>query len=214
MLRAAVGVADERGIESLTMRRLADVLDAEAMSLYHHVANKEEVLDGVVDVIAAEINEAVGRLTLPTKGARWKPAARLRVLTAREVLLRHPWAPRVFVSRTSTSAGILEYYDGLLAIMQAGGFSHDLCHRALHTLGSRALGFNQELFDPGDAPTGPEAAAAMAGMAERFPHLVGMLAEVAHDDPDSTLGWCDAQTEFEFGLDLILEGLDRMRDTV
>jgi hypothetical protein len=83
----------------------------------------------------------------------------------------------------------------------------------LHALGSRALGFTQELFDPGDGAGGEEAAAAMASMADQLPHLVGMMMEVAHDDPDSTLGWCDDQTEFEFGLDLILDGLDRMRET-
>jgi hypothetical protein len=90
--------------------------------------------------------------------------------------------------------------------MLAGGFSHDLGHHALHALGSRALGFSQELFDPGPGDGEPP-----AEMVAAFPHLTAMLAEVAHDDPDSTLGWCDDQTEFEFGLDLILDGLDRLR---
>src|SRR5207249_2222023 len=91
------------------------------------------------------------------------------------------------------------------------GIDNHLAHQALHALGSRALGFTQELFNPGAEPGGPEATAAISAMAEHFPHLTGMLLEVAHDDPDSTLGWCDAQAEFEFGLDLILDGLDRMR---
>ena len=86
---------------------------------------------------------------------------------------------------------------------------YDQIHHALHALGSRALGFTQELFNPapGDAQSGAE----LAALAEQVPNLVGMLAEVAHDDPDSTLGWCDDQTEFEFGLDLLLDGLDRLR---
>jgi AcrR family transcriptional regulator len=213
VLRAAVKVADERGIEALTMRRLAEELGAEAMSLYYHVANKEDVLDGVVDVIVAEINSVVDRIDVPAKGADWKQAVRQRVLSARAVLLRHPWAPRVFETRTNTSPAVLQYHDALIGLMRDGGFSFDLIHHALHALGSRALGFTQELFDPGDGAGGTEAAAAMESMAERLPHLVGMLMEVAHDDPDSTLGWCDDQTEFEFGLDLILDGLDRMRET-
>jgi hypothetical protein len=96
--------------------------------------------------------------------------------------------------------------------MRDGGFSYDVTHHALHALGSRALGFTQELFDPGDG-VGEEASAALESMADQFPHLFGMMAEVAHDDPDSTLGWCDDQFEFEFGLDIILDGLDRMRET-
>ena len=212
VLRAAVKVADERGIEALTMRRLAEELGAEAMSLYYHVTNKEDVLDGVVEVIATEINNVVGQIDLPAKGADWKKAVRQRILSARGVFLRHPWAPRVFETRTNTSPAVLQYHDALIGLMRDGGFSYDLIHHALHALGSRALGFTQELFDPGDGAGGAEAAAAMQSMAEQLPHLVGMLMEVAHDDPDSTLGWCDDQTEFEFGLDLILDGLDRMRE--
>ncbi|WP_407924600.1 TetR/AcrR family transcriptional regulator [Catellatospora vulcania] len=211
VLRAAVDIADEGGIAAVTMRRLAESLGAEAMSLYHHVANKEQVLDGVVDVIAAEINDAVGRLTLPTRGKAWKAAARARILTARQILLRHPWAPAVFESRTTTSPAVLVYYDGLVGIMRDGGFSNDLAHHAMHALGSRALGFSQELFTPGDGPATGEPDPVLASMAARLPNLVGMLAEVMHDDPDSTLGWCDDQSEFEFGLDLLLDGLDRRR---
>jgi len=212
VLRAAVKVADGGGIESLTMRRLAEELGSEAMSLYYHVANKDEVLDGIVDVIASEINGVVDQLDVPSEGADWKNAVRQRILSAREVFLRHPWAPRVFETRTSTSPAVLRYHDGLIGLMRDGGFSYDLAHHSLHALGSRAMGFAQELFDPGDGTGDENADAALEGMAEQLPHLVGMMMEVAHDDPDSTLGWCDDQTEFEFGLDLILDGLDRMRD--
>ncbi|WP_342780385.1 TetR/AcrR family transcriptional regulator C-terminal domain-containing protein [Catellatospora sichuanensis] len=211
VLRAAIELADEGGIAAVTMRRLAESLGAEAMSLYHHVANKDQVLDGVVDVIAAEINEAVGRIAVPTRGAAWKSAARERILTARQVLLRHPWAPAVFESRTTTSPAVLLYYDGLVGIMRDGGFSNDLAHHAMHAFGSRALGFSQELFTPSGGPTTGEPDPVLASMAVRLPNLVGMLAEVMHDDPDSTLGWCDDQSEFEFGLDLLLDGLDRRR---
>src|SRR5438477_3458438 len=118
VLRAAVELADEHGLAALTMRRLAEELGAEAMSLYYHVANKEAVLDGVVDTIAAEINEVVDRIDLPSKGADWKKAVRQRILSAREVFLRHPWAPRVFESRTATSPAVLRYHDGLVGLMR------------------------------------------------------------------------------------------------
>lgn len=212
VLRAAVKLADKGGIESLTMRRLAEELGAEAMSLYYHVANKQEVLDGIVDVIAEEINDAVGQIDLPSKGAAWKPAVRRRILSAREVMLRHPWAPGVFETRANLSPAVVRYFDGLVGLMRDGGFSYDVAHHALHALGSRAVGFTQELFDPGDGAADPEAMSALEGMADQLPHLVGMLMEITHDDPGSTLGWCDDQTEFEFGLDLILDGLDRMRE--
>jgi len=213
VFRAAVEIADEDGIESLTMRRLAEQVGAEAMSLYYHVAKKEDVLDGIVDLIVQEINDTVDKIGVPAQGAGWKEAVRQRILTARQVLLRHRWAPHVLETRTTTSLAILRYHNGLVGLMRAGGFSYDLIHHALHALGSRALGFTQELFDPGTGSGGGEADAALESMAGQLPYLVGMMAEIAHDDPDTTLGWCDDQTEFEFGLDLILDGLDRMRGT-
>ncbi|HZB29200.1 MAG TPA: TetR/AcrR family transcriptional regulator C-terminal domain-containing protein [Streptosporangiaceae bacterium] len=213
VLYAAVDLADKGGIESLTMRRLAEEVGAEAMSLYYHVANKQEVLDGIVDVIAQEINDVVDKIDAPATGADWKMAVRRRILAAREVLLRHPWAPGVLETRTKASLAIVRYLDGLIGLMRAGGFSYDVAHHALHALGSRALGFTQELFNPGAGSADEEANAMLASMADRLPHLVAMLSEIAHDDPDSTLGWCDDQREFEFGLDLILDGLDRMRET-
>jgi len=211
VLQAAVKVADDGGIESLTMRRLAEELGAEAMSLYYHVANKEDVLDGMIDVIAREINDVVDRIEAPSTGPEWKTAVRRRILSARQVLLRHPWAPGLLETRASTSQAILRYYDGLVGLLRNGGFSYDLTHHALHALGSRSLGFAQELFDPGDTAGDEEDTATLENMAGQLPNLVGMMQEIAHDDPGSTLGWCDDQTEFEFALDLILDGLDRTR---
>jgi AcrR family transcriptional regulator len=211
VLRAAIKIADQSGIESLTMRRLAEELGAEAMSLYYYVASKEDLLDGIADAVVAEINDAVSTIDVPSTGASWKMAVRQRILSAREVLLRHRWAPRVLETRTTTSLAVLLYYDGLLRLMRDGGFSYDLIHHALHALGSRALGFSQEMFDPSSGASDEETAAALERMAGQIPHLVSMFMEVAHDDPDSTLGWCDDQTEFEFGLDLILDGLDKTR---
>ncbi|WP_454198842.1 TetR/AcrR family transcriptional regulator [Nocardia sp. Marseille-Q1738] len=211
VLRAAIRIADEHGIQSVTMRRIGDELGAEAMSLYYHVAKKDDLLDGIVDLVAREINDAVEQIDIAPRTADWKTSVRQRILTAREVLLRHRWAPGLFETRTTVSLEVLRYYDALLGLMLAGGFSYDLAHHAMHALGSRALGFTQELFDPGDTGADSGTDADLAAMAEQLPNIVGMLSEIAHDDPDSTLGWCDDQTEFEFGLDLILDGLDRIR---
>jgi len=208
VLLAAVSLADSEGLGAATMRRIAEALDAEAMSLYYYVANKDDLFDGIVDLLMAEINAVVDRDE--ATGRDWKQAMRRRILSAREILLRHPWAPKVLESRTTMRPAVVIYHDRLVGLMRSGGFSNDLAHHALHALGSRALGFSQELFDPNGAAAGADDRM-LADLAEQVPNLAGMLAEVAHDDPDSTLGWCDDQSEFEFSLDLILDGLDRLR---
>ena len=213
ILVAAVEVADTGGLDSLTMRGLADALDVEAMSLYYHVANKEALLDGVAEMAVEEILEAIADLPGATGPEDWKEAMRSRILKAREVMLRHKWAPSVLESRTTMNGAILRYYHGFLEVFQAGGMSYDLAHHAMHALGSRALGFSQELFDPTPG-TSEEAASEelLAQMATELPLFVEFMEEIAHDDPeDQTLGWCDDQTEFEFALDLMLDGLDRLR---
>ncbi|MGH3240804.1 MAG: TetR/AcrR family transcriptional regulator [Spirillospora sp.] len=214
VLRAAVELADRDGLGSLTMRRLAQEVGVEAMSLYHHVANKEAVFDGLVEVVLGEVVAAAEDADAPPPEQDWQAALRARILAAREVFLRHRWAPQVLESRTTTNPLVIAYYDQVVALLRAGGFSFDLAHRALHVLGSRALGFTQELFQPdspGTEATDAEAAVIMERMAERFPNIVGMIAAAVHDDPDGTLGFCDDQFEFEFALDLILEGLERRR---
>ena len=209
VLTAAIELADSGGLESVTMRRLAEVLGAEAMSLYYHVSNKNDVLDGMADLIARKINE----ISVPeTPGDSWKTKVRRRILVSREVLLAHRWAPGLFALRETTSPAIIAYHDTLIGLMHEGGLSYDLIHHGLHALGSRALGFSQELFATGNT-TVPEEE--LQQLAAAFPHLAAMLREVAHDDPDSTLGWCDDQVEFEFGLDLILDGLQaRAREAI
>jgi len=146
VLRAAVEIADADGLEAVTMRRIGEAIGAEAMSLYYHVANKNDLLDGIVDVLMDELTEAVGRDVVVDTD--WKAAMRHRILTARQIMLRHPWAPRLLESRTTMRPAVVLYHDRLVGLMRAGGFSYDLAHHALHALGSRALGFSQELFDP------------------------------------------------------------------
>ncbi len=207
VLEAAVALADEGGIEALTMRRLAESLGVEAMSLYYHVANKERLLDGIVEAVMAEVNADVDRTDLPPD---WKAGLRTRILISRNVMLRHRWAPGVIETRTSMSPEFLGYYDAIVGHFLAGGFSTDLAHHALHALGSRSIGFTQELFEPDDQAPGEEDMEMMELMAQQLPNLSAMLAGVNHDSADSTIGWCDDQTEFEFSLDLILDGLERL----
>ena len=212
ILTAAVGLADRSGIESVTMRNVAHELGVEAMSLYYHVANKEVMLDGMVDAIVAEIEENCGGFAVSADPTSWKATLRKRILTARSVMLRHPWAPGVLETRTQLSPRMVRYFDTLLGTLVEGGFSYDLGHHAMHTLGSRALGFNQELFVPDDDSQDDAGEEMLAQMADQVPYIVAMMQDVAHDGPADTLGWCDDQTEFEFGLDLILDGLDRLHD--
>ncbi|WP_199043497.1 TetR/AcrR family transcriptional regulator C-terminal domain-containing protein [Glycomyces salinus] len=207
VLEAACALADEDGLASLTMRSLAASLGVEAMSLYHHVAGKQAVLDGLVDLVMAEIERAVAEADGPEPERDWKTAMRVRVLTAREVMLRHPWAPGLIESRGEASFSIVRYLDGVVGLMVRGGFSYGLAHRALHALESRALGFSQEMFRPG----GDDDGGSLEAVADQVPNLAAMVAAAVHDQPDTRLGWCDDQAEFEFALDLILDGLDRLR---
>jgi AcrR family transcriptional regulator len=209
--RAAVEVADTEGISAVSMRRIGQELGVEAMSLYNHVAGKEALLDAMVEQVATELMAVVATLDTPDPATDWRSALRARALAAREVMLQHRWAPGVLETRTTMNLDIVRYYDGVVGILRAGGFSNDLTHHSLHALGSRVIGFSQELFDPGDAASGDASEEMLAAMAAQIPHLVEMLAEVAHDDPGSTLGWCDDQAEFEFGLDVLLDGLERRR---
>lgn len=205
VVHAAVELADASGIDAVSMRKLGQALGVEAMSLYNHVANKEEILDGMVDLI-------VGEIDLVDPSIDWMPATRRQILTARQIMLEHRWAPAVIETRVKISPALMRYFDNLLGLMRVGGFSYDLAHHAMHVLGSRALGFNQELFEPDDAAAADvETEQMLRELADQLPYMVGMLAEITHQDPDSTIGWCDDQTEFEFGLDLILDGLEARR---
>lgn len=211
VLQGAVEVADEGGLDALTMRNLAHRLGVEAMSLYYHVANKEALLDGVAEVIVGEINQAAARVDGPEPEDDWRTALRLRILAAREVMLRHRWAPEVMETRTNLNQQLLYYWHGILEIFRAGGISYDLAHHSMHALGSRALGFTQELFEPASDEDEDESDELLEQMAAELPLMVEMLSEIVHDDPEDTLGWCDDQTEFEFGLDLLLDGIEDRR---
>lgn len=209
VLAAAVALVDAQGIQALTMRRLADELHVEAMSLYYHLRDKEALLDGVVETVIAEIDVA----GLDADDGDWRAQLRQRFLAARQVMLRHPWMPGLLGTRRTVPSSVYAYYDSIVGTLVGAGFSYRLAHRALHTFGSLPLGFMQEIFSPASAGGSMEEDAAeedLAAMAEALPHLTAMLAAEVHDMTDPTLGWCDSQFEFEFTLDLLLDGLERL----
>jgi len=206
ILRTAVALADEGGVESLSMRKIALELGVVPMALYKHVANKDELLDGLVDVVIREIDP-------PLPDAEWKSTIRDRVLSARRALLRHPWASQVIESRTDPTPAVIEYMDSMIGIFRGGGFSIDVTHHAMHAMGSRLLGFSQELFED-SADDDPEAQAMMLQwMADRYPNITEVVEAISHDDASVVGSGCDDQFEFEFALDLMLDGLERLRTT-
>jgi AcrR family transcriptional regulator len=207
-LRAAVALADEAGLESLTMRSLAQELGVVPMALYKHVANKDDLIDGMVDIIIGEIDPAIA-------GADWRSAVRERILSARRALLRHPWARAAIESRTTMTPVVLGYMESMIGLFRAGGLSVDLTHHVLHALAGRIWGFTQEVF--GDRPTSeapkvdPEAqAAASSEMAARYPYSYELAMAIAHDQTSVVGGGCDDQFEFEFALDILLDGFERL----
>ncbi|MCU1517741.1 MAG: transcriptional regulator, TetR family [Pseudarthrobacter sp.] len=209
VLDAAVALADAEGVEALSMRRLAQDLGVVPMALYKHVANKDELLDGMVDVLIGEIAPVAG-------GAGWKNAVRMRVLSARQALLRHPWARQVLETRTTRTPAVLGYTDEFIGMFLAGGFSVDLTHHLMHALGSRMWGFTQELFDDAGtrgakaaAPPQPPAAL-LQEMAARYPNILHVAMVARHDDGSVVSYGCDDQFEFEFALDLLLDGFERL----
>ncbi|WP_325599409.1 TetR/AcrR family transcriptional regulator [Nocardioides sp.] len=212
LLAAAVELADAEGLGAVTMRRLSAAVGVEAMSLYHHLSGKEALLGGLLDTVVAEIEEAVRTVEEAEGPLDWQSTLRRRFLTARTVMLRHPWAPGLINTRTAVPPSIFGIYEALLATMIGGGFSYHLAHRALHTFGSMPLGFVQELFSPaatGDSVDTELAEAELAAMAEMLPHITAMVASEIHTNNGDMLGWCDSQPEFEFTLDLILDGFAR-----
>ena len=203
VLRAAVALADESGSESLSMRKLGEAVGVEAMSLYHHVANKEDLLDGMIDVIFGEID-------LPRGGVDWKTAMRRRAISARRVLSRHGWAIGFMESRSSPGPATLRHHDAVIGCLRDAGFSVELAAHAFSVLDSYIYGFAlQERSLPFHTPeeTAELARDILADFpADEYPHLAELTTQHILQP-----GY-DYGNEFEFGLDLILDGLDRTSD--
>jgi AcrR family transcriptional regulator len=203
VLRAAVALADDSGLRSLTMRRLGEAVGVEAMSLYNHVAGKDDLLDGMVDLVFGEID-------LPTEEPDWKAAMRQRAISAREALTRHPWGIGLMESRTSPGPATLRHHDAVLGILRGAGFSIELAAHAFSALDSYVYGFAvQEASLPFDtAEETAEVAQAILRQlpADQYPHLAELTVEHVLQP-----GY-DYANEFEFGLDLVLDGLERARN--
>jgi AcrR family transcriptional regulator len=200
VLRAAVALADSAGIESLTMRRLGQELGVEAMSLYKHVANKEALLDGMVDLVFAEIE-------LATVDTDWRRAMRDRAVSTRAALMRHPWATPLMQSRSSPGPATLRHHDTVIGTLRSAGFPIALVAHAVSALDSYIYGFalqQRSLPFETEEETAELATAIMARFpADQYPHLVELTVEHVLQP-----GY-DYGNEYQFGLGLILDGLDQ-----
>jgi AcrR family transcriptional regulator len=199
VLRGAVALADRSGLEALTMRRLGQELGVEAMSLYNHVANKDDILDGIADLVLSDIE-------VPPTGTDWKTAMRHRSISAHAVLLAHPWAALLIMSRFNIGPGMTRYLDATLGRLREGGFTIESALDAWHTLDSHLYGFTlQELNLPFEVEESQRVSAQVLGQlpADQYPHVVEVITEVMKSG---------RKEDFEFGLDLILDGLERTLD--
>jgi AcrR family transcriptional regulator len=198
VLAAATAIADAEGLAGLTMRSLARELCVQPMSLYHHVANKEEILDGVVDVVFTQIH-------FPADDLDWRRAMRERADSARAVFRRHPWAIGLVGTRTSPGLATLQHHDAVIGNLRRAGFSVPMAAHAFALLDSYTYGFAlQEATLPFDRDTVAEVANAMIDQfpSDLFPHLAEMATEHVMQ-PGYDFG-----DEFGYGLELILDGLE------
>ena len=200
ILRAALALADRDGIAAVTMRRVAGRLGVEAMSLYNHVQNKDDLVDGIIDLVVSEIE-------LPKPGGDWRDAMRRRAVSTHDVLLRHPWAAQLVGSRPSPGPAMLRYVDATLACLVEAGFSYALADHAWNAMDNHIYGFTvQELRFPFEPDEYAEVAKASLDLipAEQYPHLRALAQEVIS-------GRHSGLHDFTLGLDLILDGLERLR---
>jgi AcrR family transcriptional regulator len=200
VLRAALALADKSGIEALSMRNLGQKLGVEAMSLYNHVANKDDILDGIVDMVFGEI-------ALPSVGAAWKPAMRKRAISAHEALMRHPWAPSLMQSRTTPGPATMRHHNSVLGTLRSSGFTLVMAAHAFSVIDGYVYGFALQQIN---IPLQSREQVAEVGegilrrLGDEYPHLAEMITKHAMKP-----GY-DYAKEFEFGLDLILDGLERL----
>jgi AcrR family transcriptional regulator len=199
VLRAAIDLADEGGLESVSMRKLGQVLRVEAMSLYKHVANKEDILDGIADLVMSDFE-------VPSGDVDWRTAIRQSTISAHQVLLGHPWASSLIESRLNAGPARLRYLDAEIGVLSTAGFAMPKAIRAIMVLDSYTYGFVlQELAWPFDAENAPEVAATFArGLPQGEYMNLRAMAEMVTTDPGG------AHVDFELGLDLILDGLERL----
>ena len=200
VLQTAIAIADASGSSALTMRSLAQALQVKPMAVYHHVANKEEILDGIIDLVFSEID-------LPPADIDWKAAMRQRAIAARNVLSLHPWAIPLMESRSNPGPATLRQHDAVIATFRRAGFSIRMTAHAYSLLDSYLYGFalQESVSLPFDATTAPELAEKVLAQfpTDEYPHLAELATEHVLQP-----GY-DYGNEYEFGLDLILDGLEK-----
>lgn len=201
ILAQALEIADECGLGAITMREVASRLGVEAMSLYNHVANKDDILDGMVDLVAAQID-------LPDDAVDWRDAMRRRAVSAHEVFGSHSWAPLLLDSRQSSGPARLRYFDWVLGTLMDAGFSEEAAVRSFSVLDSYIYGFSIQQFNVavGSEESTPEEMAEMfleVVPAQTYPHLHRVVSY-------AMVSGYDAGADFHFGLELILDGLERL----
>lgn len=197
MLTAAIALVDSGGVTSLSMRKLGQALGVEAMSLYNHVANKDALLDGLLDSIVQQFG-------LPSVDADWKIALQQSMISAHGVLMSHPWACTLSMTRPSIGPAKLRFAEAMTGCLRRAGFSVQLTHDAMHALDNHLYGFTaQELaLGGGFEPMGGEVAAILAGhRTEKYPYLSEVVPRAVHDQV----------AEFALVLELILDGFERLR---
>jgi AcrR family transcriptional regulator len=199
VVKAAIAMSDKVGLESLTMRKLGDAVGVEAMSLYNHVAGKDDLIDAMIDVVFSEI-------ALPARDAEWMPAMRLRAQSMRDILARHRWAVGLMESRANPGPANLRHHDAVLGNLRAAGFSIEMAAHAYSALDSYIYGFAQTQMNlPFDAAE--EVVAMGEAMLKNFPvELYPNLAEMIEHVMKPGF---DHSREFEYGLNLVLEGIAR-----
>nr|WP_156609903.1 TetR/AcrR family transcriptional regulator [Auraticoccus cholistanensis] len=201
VLDAATALADEVGLEATSMRRVADALGVTAMALYKHVANREELIDGMLDRLVVSID-------VPADGLAWQQALRARIRSARAVMQAHPWAQAAIETRATASPTVLAYMDSLMAVMFDGGLSADLVHHAMHALSTRMWGITRDVLPTPEAPADPALRAhAMSEFAAAYPAIVRMATTAPHAGAG-----CDDDAEFAFALDLLVDGIARLHE--
>jgi AcrR family transcriptional regulator len=199
VLLAALRLADAEGLEALSMRNLAQELGVKAMSLYNHIKHKDDLIDGIVDIV-------VGEIEVPDFKLDWKTAMRRRAISAHEVLLRHPWATMPIVSRINVGSAMLRYVDTTLGCLHEAGFSLEMADHIWNAMDSHIYGFTlQELNFPVEAENYSEVAKEGLPLisAEQYPYMNDLTHEVIERRYDGL-------HDFEFGLDLILNGLETL----
>jgi AcrR family transcriptional regulator len=202
VLHAAIGLADREGIGALTMRRLAQELGVEAMTLYYYLPNKDAILNGIAEIVVNEIE-------LPAPGGNWKAEMRRTAMSAYEIMIRHPWAPNLILSVAEVSPARLRYMDAILGCFRQAGFSPDLTDHAYHAVESHIMGFT--LWEVGmNLGTAEDLKALATAFLEQLPaDQFPWVAEHVHQHLKPRRA--DDEGEFAFGLDLILDGLARLR---